>query len=104
MLELEAAMEYRRSSAEARAAWDAMLGLQIPNPTRALDVELRSCVSLWSQRRQESVPPCGTLLDLFLAIAKDYRLELPRFGLLAAFQLRRYLAAVVDGSIKSARA
>ena len=89
MLELEVQMEYRRSSPEARAVWDGMLGMQIPSPNRALDAELRSCVRLWNAR-QESF--CGTMLDALVAVARDARLEMPRHGLLAAFQLSRMLA------------
>lgn len=89
MLELEVAMDYRRSSLEARAVWDGMLGMQIPTPNRALDAELRACVKLWNARREAF---CGTPLDALIAVGKDARLELPRFGLLAAFRLSRMLA------------
>ena len=96
MLELEVALEYRRSSPEARAVWDGMLGMQIPSPNRALDAELRACVSLWSASVQRGNRMCGTPLDALLAVAKECRLELPRFALLAAFRLSRVLA---DGSL-----
>jgi hypothetical protein len=97
MMELEVAMEYRRSSPEARAAWDGMLGMQIPNPNRALDAELRACLSLWSGYAKSGHQMCGTLLEALVAVAKESRLELPRFALLAAFRLSRMLA---DGTLE----
>jgi hypothetical protein len=96
MLELEVALEYRRSSPEARLVWDGMLGMQIPTPNRALDAELRACVSLWSASVQRGEQMCGTPLDALLAVAKESRLELPRFALLAAFRFSRVLA---DGTL-----
>src|SRR5882672_12310623 len=92
MLELEIALEYRRSSPEARAVWDGILGMQIPNPNRSIDGELRACVSLWSENGRSGRGFCGTLLDALVAVAKDERLELPRYGFLAACRLRRLLA------------
>ena len=91
MLELEVAMEYRRSSPEARAIWDGLLGMQIPNPNRGIDAELRACVLLWSEREESGYRMCGTLLDVLVAVATHARLELPRYTMLAAFRLRRML-------------
>lgn len=96
MLELEVVTEYRRSSPEARAVWDGMLGMQIPNANRALDKELRACVALWSAHAENGAKMCGTLLDALVAVAKCDRLELPRYSLLAAFRLSRMLA---DGTL-----
>src|SRR5579871_3393909 len=78
--------------------WDGMLGMQIPNPNRALDAELRACVSLWSAHVQRRHRMCGTPLDALLAVAKESCLELPRFALLAAFRFSRMLA---DASLPS---
>ena len=93
MIELETAMEYRRSSPAAQATWDSILSAQIPTPWPALGIELRASVLVWRSLPARKQSPCGTLLDQLLAVAADERLELPRLAVLAAFRLHRRLVA-----------
>ena len=96
MLELEVALEYRRSSPELRRRSGMECSECRSQVQTVLDAELRACVSLWSASVQRGHRMCGTPLDVLLAVAKGCRLELPRFALLAAFRLSRVLA---DGSL-----
>lgn len=91
MLELETAMEYRRSSPAARAAWDSILSAQIPTPCPALGIELRGSVLVWRSFAVRNQSLCGTLLDQLIGVAANERLELPRLAVLAAFRLHRRL-------------
>lgn len=91
MIELETAMEYRRSSPAAQLAWDSILSAQIPTPWLVLGIELRASILVWRSLAQQKQSPCGTLLDQLIAVAADERLELPRLAVLAAFRLHRRL-------------
>lgn len=96
MAELESAMEYRRSSAVARATWDSILSAQIPSPWPALAIELRASALIWQSVAERRPYSCGTLLERFVTVANEERLELPRLAVLAAFRLHRRLLGRVS--------
>jgi len=60
-------------------------------PNVGLYVELRDCAELWQCISEGRAMVWPSLLDRMVWVAAEERLELPRYGVLAAFRLRRRL-------------
>jgi hypothetical protein len=92
--DLEQLLGYARSTRAGRDAWDALVVSEVPAPNLALYVELRACVGLWQRLTSGRAMVWPSLLDRLLAVAEAERLDLSRYGLLAAFRLRQALQAL----------
>ena len=92
--DLEQLLGYARSTRAGRDAWDALVVSEVPAPNLALYVELRACVGHWQRLTSGRAMVWPSLLDRLHAVASAERLDLSRYGLLAAFRLRHELKSL----------